>query len=75
MNKVTVYLNEGAASDRALTGECPLFGSRDYREGYDNSLRDYGIWLSDWRFAGNSGAAHKGKVFIPWTSILYIESE
>ena len=73
--KATVFLNEGAASDRAITGECPLFGNRDYKEPYDSSLRDYGVWLSDWRFAGNSGPAHKGKVFIPWTSILYIESD
>jgi len=37
-------------------------------------LGDIGVWLENWRYAGNGGPNYKtGRVFIPWTSALYIE--
>jgi len=68
--KVIVHLID----EKALTGEAPIFGV-DYQKGNDTRLRDIGFWLEDWRYAGNTGAAHKGKVFCPWTSVLFIIEE
>jgi len=68
--KVIVHLID----EKALTGEACIFGV-DYQKGNDTRLRDIGFWLEDWHYAGNTGAPHKGKVFIPWTSALYIVEE
>ena len=68
--KVIVHL----VDEKALTGEAPIFGV-DYQKGNDTRLRNIGFWLEDWRYSGNTGAPHKGKVFIPWTSALYIVEE
>jgi len=68
--KVIVHLID----EKALTGEAPIFGV-DYQKGNDTRLRDIGFWLEDWRYAGNTGAAHKGKAFCPWTSVLFIIEE
>ncbi len=53
-------------------GDCPLFGGKDYIKGYDTSLQDIGFWLDNWRYAGRAGPPHNGRVFIPWSSALYI---
>ena len=31
-----------------------------------------GVWLSNWRSDGR-GRPRRGKVFLPWTSVLYCE--
>jgi len=69
--KVIVHLTEG---EKMLTGEAPIFGV-DYQKGIDTRLKDIGFWLENWRYTGNSGAAHKGRVFVPWGSALYIVEE
>lgn len=69
--KVAVYLSE---DKMILMGEAPIFGV-DYLKGADTRLRDIGFWLENWRYEGHSGAAHKGRVFIPWCSTLYIMEE
>jgi len=57
-----------------IEGDGPIFGNPDYKKGVDARLRDIGFWLENWRYAGNRGPNNKtGKVFIPWTSALYIE--
>ncbi|GAJ06305.1 unnamed protein product, partial [marine sediment metagenome] len=38
----------------------------------DKSLRDIGFWLTDWKYANQSGRANSGRCFIPWGSALYI---
>ena len=65
--KVIVHLID----EKALTGEACIFGV-DYQKGNDVRLRDIGFWLEDWHYAGNTGAPHKGRVFCPWTSALYL---
>ena len=37
------------------------------------SLPEIGMWLSDWKYQGHGGPNHKSKIFIPWTSALFIE--
>ena len=70
--KVIVYLIDGK---EVLAGKAPIFDNNNYQTGCDKRLGSIGMWLEDWRYAGNSGAAHKGKVFIPWTSAFYIVEE
>ena len=33
-----------------------------------------GVWVYNWRCDGR-GRFHRGKVFLPWTSCLYIETK
>ena len=52
--------------------ETVLEGDIDYRKGQDTRLKDIGIWLENWNYGGQAGPKHKGRVFVPWTSALYI---
>lgn len=70
--KVRVTLTIDGVKEMVLEGDSSLFAPEDYREGQDISLRDIGFWLENWNYAGQSGAKHKGKVFVPWSSALYI---
>ena len=57
-----------------LEGDAPVFGNGiDYTKGIDSRLRDIGFWLENWKYAGHGGPNHKSRVFIPWSSALYIE--
>jgi len=66
--RVIVTLTIGE-KETVLEGEAPIFG-RDYRKGVDSRLRDIGMWLENWRYAGRGGPAHKSRVFIPWASAV-----
>ena len=70
--KVIVYLIDGK---EVLVGKAPIFDNNNYQAGCDKRLGSIGMWLEDWHYSGNVGAPHKGKVFIPWTSALYIVEE
>jgi len=65
---VTVAIGE---REVVLEGDCALLGARPYMKG-SSFLRDIGFWLENWRYAGHSGPPNKGRVFIPWTSALYV---
>ena len=45
---------------------------------FDNHLHpwlgDIGFWLDNWRYAGHNGSNQKSRVFVPWTSCLYVET-
>jgi len=69
--RVIVTLTIGE-KETVLEGEAPIFG-RDYGKRVDSRLRDIGMWLENWRYAGRGGPAHKSRVFIPWASALMIE--
>lgn len=72
--RVIVTLAIDRTKEIRLVGDSPIFGDRtDYRKGVDSRLRDFGFWVTDWRYEGHSGPAQKSRVFIPWTSALYIE--
>lgn len=70
--KVQVIVAIDGTKETALVGDAALFGPVDSTKGDDKLLRDIGFWLSDWRYAGHGGRAHSGRVFIPWSSALYI---
>ena len=66
--KVIVHLTMDGTKETRLEGDAKIFDSR-----LKPWLGDIGFWLSDWRYAGHSGQNHKGRVFIPWGSALYIK--
>jgi len=38
-----------------------------------DSLSSIGFWLSDWRYCQPNARPHKkSRVFVPWTSCLYV---
>lgn len=56
-----------------IEGDSPIFSNGiDYKKGFDSRLRDIGFWLDNWRYTGHSGPNQKSRVFIPWTSCLYV---
>jgi len=72
--RVMVTLTITGEKETRLVGNAPAFGNGiDYKKGVDSRLKGIGFWLLDWSYAGNSGPAHKGKVFVPWGSALYIQ--
>jgi len=73
--RVIVHINIASDKETILEGEAAIFGKHDYRQGVDRQLRDLGFWLEDWCYlqSATKGAPHKGKVFIPWGSALYIQ--
>lgn len=70
--RVMVVLTIDGEKETKLVGEAAIFGN-DYRKGFDGRLRDIGMWLENWRYAGHAGPSHTSKIFIPWSSALYIE--
>jgi len=70
--KVQVVVVVDGEKEMELVGEAAVFGPVDYTRGEDKRLRDIGLYLTDWRFAGHGCPPHKGWCFVPWTSALYI---
>lgn len=71
--RVLVHLTIDGERETRLEGDAPVFGQSNYTKGFDSRLRDIGMWLSNWRYAGHSGPNNKSRVFIPWVSALFIE--
>ena len=69
--KVQVIVAIDSAKETSLVGDAAVFGTVDYSKGRD-ILLDIGFWLTSWKYAGQGGRAHSGRVFIPWGSALYI---
>ena len=69
--KVQVIVAIDGAIETSLIGEATVFGPVDYTKSRD-TLLDIGFWLTDWKYAGQGGNPHNGKVFIPWNLALYI---
>ena len=67
--KIIATLTINGTKETRLEGDATIF---------DNRLRpwlsDVGFWLAKWRYAGHSGPNQKSRVFIPWTSLLMIET-
>ena len=70
--KVQVIVAIDGSKETALVGDSVVFGPVDYMKGDDKLLRDIGFWLSDWRYDSHGGRANSSRVFIPWSSALYI---
>ncbi len=74
--RVIVPVTISGNGETVLEGESRLFcdGPEKYLKGCDSRLMQLGFWLEDWRYVSgkSAGTNHKGRVFIPWTSVLYI---
>lgn len=72
--RVTVHLTIDGINETRIEGDCPIFDDLvDYQKGYDKRLANIGFWLTSWKHSGHSGPNYKSRVFIPWTSALYVE--
>jgi len=72
--KVRVTLTITGEKETVLDGDCPFFGTGDYKNGVDTRLNDIGFWLSNWRYTGQKGGnCNTSRVFVPWGSALMIE--
>jgi len=63
---ITIDGNKGTR----IEGESPFMGGVP---GDTLEQKGLGIWLDHWRYAGEKGSHHKGRVFCPWTSVLFVE--
>ena len=68
--RVVVVLTIDNNRETRIEGQCSFMGDA---AGDHLEQSGLGIWLERWRYAGASGGNHKGRVFCPWTSVLYIE--
>ena len=67
--KVIATLAITGEKETRLEGVAQIFDSH-----IPGWLSEIGFWLENWRYAGNSGPNNKtGRVFIPWSSALYIQ--
>lgn len=74
--RVIVTLTIDGTKETRIEGDCPIFDKTiDYKGGYDKRLANIGFWMSSWKYAGQGGPNHKSRVFVPWTSALYIEED
>ncbi len=55
-----------------LEGESPFMSGEP---GDQLEQKGLGVWLTDYRINGQRGRAHRGRVFCPWTSVLYVETK
>lgn len=74
MRVIVTLLDMG--KETKLEGDSPIFGNGDYTRGVDTRLRDIGFWLENWSYCQPEARPHKkSRVFIPWSSCLFIETE
>lgn len=72
--RVMVHLTVDEVKETILEGDAAVFRNHvDYSKGFDSRLRDIGFWLENWRYEGHRGPNNKSRVFVPWSSALYIE--
>jgi len=71
--KVSVHLTIDGQKETILEGEARSFdGDRN------DVLEDKGLgfWLEHYRFVEHEGKRYrKGRVFCPWTSVLYVQTK
>lgn len=67
--RIIATIRLDGAKETRIEGDAQIFDTR-----LKPWLGDVGMWLELWRYAGHSGAYQKGKVFIPWTSCLMVET-
>ncbi|MBA7711339.1 hypothetical protein ES703_120298 [subsurface metagenome] len=70
--RVVVIVTIDGKKETRIEGEC-LFMSG--QAGDKLEQQGLGVWLHDWQENPGKGAHHKSRVFVPWTSCLYIETK
>lgn len=70
--RVTVVLTIGRGTEIRLEGEAPFI---DRIVSDELEQKGLGIWLGKWRYSGIEDKDwHSSRVFIPWSSVLYVEA-
>jgi hypothetical protein len=72
--KVSVHLTIDGQKETILEGEARSFdGLSERNDVLEN--KGLGFWLERYRFAEAEGKRYqKGRVFCPWTSVLYVQT-
>jgi len=72
--RVIATLTIDGIKETRLEGDSAIFDSPvDYQKGYNKRLAAIGFWLENWRYAGHGGRNHNNRVFVPWSSALYVQ--
>ena len=70
--RVIATLTIDGIRETRIEGECPYMSGG---QGDRLEIQGLGVWLSNWRDNLAKGRSHhRSKVFIPWSSCLYIET-
>ena len=69
--RVIVTISADGANETRIEGNSPFLGGD---QGDSLEEKGLGFWLTDHRFVESQRKPlRKGRVFIPWSSVLYIE--
>jgi hypothetical protein len=71
--RVAVTLTIDGTKETVIEGEARLFDAEVESSGDKLEAEGLGIWMSNYRINNQRGRARRGRVFIPWTSTLYVE--
>jgi len=72
MVRVIVTLTITPIKETVIEGEALVFNG--VFDGLDElERRGLGFWLTDWKYCELHAAKHDSKVFVPWTSCLFVE--
>ena len=71
--RVLAILTIDGTKETRIEGDSPFMAGEP---GDELEQKGLGVWLNDWRdnLAKGKGSHHKSKVFVPWSSCLYIET-
>jgi|GEM_PF-1529024 len=72
--RVIATLTIDGAKETRIEGESPFMSGE---RGDKLEQRGLGVWVCNWRYdwPEGKGTYHKSRVFIPWSSCLYMETK
>jgi len=71
--KVIATLTVDGIKETRLEGESHFMGGE---QGDKLEEQGLGVWLCNWRYREPDARPHKkSRVFIPWSSVLYVEED
>ena len=72
--KVIAHLTIDGIKETVIEGHTDVFDRLGSYEGTHRRLASIGLWLAQWKYCETNAKPHKSKVFVPWTSLLMIET-
>jgi len=71
--RVLAILTIDGTKETRIEGDSPFMAGE---RGDELERKGLGVWLNDWRdnLAKGKRIHHRSKVFVPWSSCLYIET-
>lgn len=71
--RIMVHLTLNGEKETILEGDTDVFDRLGSYEGTHKRLAAIGFWLRHWNYQGCGGPKHQSRVFVPWSSALYIQ--